>query len=109
MDKKGQWTLSPAYDLTFCKGPGGEHSTTICGEVKNPTIEHLKQLSKAADLNAGHANMIIEQVQESMQTLAKTLKELEVSTQHDVFKYLKLSAINGGDGLCSHYKRNRIQ
>jgi serine/threonine-protein kinase HipA len=91
MDKNGQWTVSPAYDLTFCKGPGGEHSTTICGEGKNPTSEHLKQLAKAADLNTAHANMIIEQVQESMQTLAKTLKELEVSSHHDVFKYLKLS------------------
>lgn len=44
--EKNNWKLSPAYDLTFSYGPGGEHSTTYLGEGKNPTSEHLKKLAK---------------------------------------------------------------
>nr|NJM04738.1 HipA domain-containing protein [Desulfobacula sp.] len=32
IDTKKEWTLTPAYDLTFSKGPGGEHSMSIAGE-----------------------------------------------------------------------------
>lgn len=28
------WKLSPAYDLTYSFGPGGEHSTMYMGEGK---------------------------------------------------------------------------
>jgi serine/threonine-protein kinase HipA len=31
MDEAGLWRLSPAYDLTFSSGPGGEQSTTVMG------------------------------------------------------------------------------
>jgi len=32
MNSSGEWALSPAYDITFSKGPGGEHSMTVDGE-----------------------------------------------------------------------------
>ena len=35
MDENGTWTVSPAYDLTFSTGPGGEHCTTIMGNGRN--------------------------------------------------------------------------
>ncbi|MFH1463127.1 MAG: HipA domain-containing protein [Pseudomonadota bacterium] len=31
MDRRGQWTLAPAYDLTFSEAPGGEHRVAIKG------------------------------------------------------------------------------
>lgn len=31
MSAKGEWRLAPAYDLTFSRGPGGEHYLTIGG------------------------------------------------------------------------------
>jgi len=46
MDEKGAWRVSPAYDITFSFGPGGEHSTMYLNEGKNPTKEHLKNLAK---------------------------------------------------------------
>ncbi|SMN01455.1 HIPA PROTEIN [uncultured Candidatus Thioglobus sp.] len=33
LDNNHKWRLSPAYDLTFSYGPGGEHSTTYLGET----------------------------------------------------------------------------
>ena len=41
MDDKGSWTPSPAYDLTFSDGPGGEHTTLVAKEGRNPGIDHL--------------------------------------------------------------------
>ena len=74
MDETGQWRLSPAYDLTFSSGPGGEQSTMVMGEGKNPTIEHLLKLAPLADLSEREANEIIEQVRNALSqwhTLAK--------------------------------------
>ncbi len=35
MAKNGQWKLAPAYDVTFCEGPGGYHQMDIMGEALN--------------------------------------------------------------------------
>mgnify|MGYP000467494403 CR=1 FL=1 len=46
MDKNGQWKFAPAYDLTFSNSSFGIHNTTIAGESKNPTLDHLRELAK---------------------------------------------------------------
>lgn len=46
MDKNGKWKFAPAYDLTFSNSSLGLHSTTVAGESKNPTTEHLNELAK---------------------------------------------------------------
>ena len=48
MTAEGEWTVSPAYDLTFSAGPGGEHAMAISGEGRNPGMEHLVQAAKDA-------------------------------------------------------------
>src|SRR5690606_19130851 len=35
MNKTGEWRLAPAYDLTYSRGPGGEHYLDVEGEGKN--------------------------------------------------------------------------
>lgn len=50
MDARGRWSLSPAFDLTFSNGPGGEHWMTLAGEGARPTVEHLEALAKAGDV-----------------------------------------------------------
>ena len=54
-DATGQWTLAPAYDLTFSSGPGGEQSMTVMGEGKSPGPEHLRALAKKHDLKNAEA------------------------------------------------------
>ena len=46
LNEKGFWTLSPAFDLTYSQGPGGEHSTSVAGHGKNITRAHLLQVAK---------------------------------------------------------------
>ncbi|MBC8555184.1 MAG: type II toxin-antitoxin system HipA family toxin [Candidatus Brocadiales bacterium] len=62
LDERNQWKLSPAYDLTYSQGPGGEHSTTYLGEGKNPTEQHLIKLAKKHNIN--NAQTIISQIRD---------------------------------------------
>lgn len=62
-DTTGDWTLTPAYDLLYTPGPGGEHTMTIAGEGKNPNRTHMLQLAEQADVSQREANAIIDEVQ----------------------------------------------
>lgn len=44
-----KWQFTPAYDLVYSVGPGGEHMSDIGGNGK-PTIEDIKKLSQQFDL-----------------------------------------------------------
>ncbi len=75
MDAEGDWTLAPAYDLTFASGPGGEQSTMVMGEGKNPSIEHLIRLGLEGELPRPRINDMIEQVKVSLRQWRKLAKE----------------------------------
>lgn len=45
MNQAGEWRLSPAYDLSFSPGPGGEHTMSVMGEGKSPGREHVLQVA----------------------------------------------------------------
>ncbi len=62
MNQQGNWTASPAYDLTFSSGPSGEHSTMIMGEGKNPTKKHLLKLAGTVGIKQDKTFEIIDQV-----------------------------------------------
>lgn len=62
MDEQGCWSVAPAYDLTFSGGPGGEHSTTIMGEGKNPGKEHLLKLAEKFGISKTRAARSIDHV-----------------------------------------------
>jgi serine/threonine-protein kinase HipA len=64
MDKNGKWKFAPAYDLTFSNSSFGFHSTTIAGEGKNPTLEHLTELAK--HFGVKNPNQIFEEVKNSI-------------------------------------------
>jgi serine/threonine-protein kinase HipA len=63
MNEIGEWRLSPAYDLTFSSGPGGEQSTMVMGEGKALGIEHLRALGQIAGLSMQTVNQTIERTQ----------------------------------------------
>ena len=61
-DESLDWSLSPAYDLTFSPGPGGEHTTTLMGEGRRPTRAHCLSLAGRAGIRADESSRILEQV-----------------------------------------------
>ncbi|MEM1244621.1 MAG: type II toxin-antitoxin system HipA family toxin [Pseudomonadota bacterium] len=80
MDSKGNWSVSPAYDLTFSSGPNGEHCTMIMGEGKNPTIKHLLQLADVADIKKNQAIEIIDEVRSAVSKWALFADEANVTS-----------------------------
>jgi serine/threonine-protein kinase HipA len=57
-----RWKLAPAYDLTFCVGPGGEHQMDIMGEGKRPGSAHLIELGTKAGLDKKTCLTIIDEI-----------------------------------------------
>ena len=45
-ESQKEWHLSPAYDLTCSSSFNGEHSITINGEGKNPTLADILTVAK---------------------------------------------------------------
>ncbi len=80
MDEQGQWTLSPAYDLTFSSGPSGEQSTMVMGEGRNPKTEHLLKLAEEANINASRAIEIIDTTKSSLSKWSSLAKRYGVSS-----------------------------
>ncbi|MDB5331626.1 MAG: HipA-like protein [Phycisphaerales bacterium] len=68
MNDTGEWSLSPAYDLTYSNGPGGEHMMTVAGEGSAPVRSHLMQLATQSGILAADATGIIDQVNEAAKT-----------------------------------------
>lgn len=62
MNPAGEWSLSPAYDLTCASGPGGEHTMTVVGEGRKPMREHVLKLAGQFDIKPRLAGAIIDQV-----------------------------------------------
>lgn len=65
-DQTGKWSFSPSYDLTFSRGPGGEHTTTVLGKGMRPTEKSLVQLADQAGIPALRAKEIIEEIKEAI-------------------------------------------
>lgn len=66
MNELGEWKLSPAYDLTFSNGPGGEQSTMVLGEGRNITLQHLLKLGTEAQLSKNFIESVINQTRSAL-------------------------------------------
>ncbi len=62
MNHEGEWSLSPAYDLIYSPGPGGEHSMTILGEGKAPAKSDIYKLGEKHGIKKQLIGQIVEQV-----------------------------------------------
>lgn len=82
MNAGGQWHLSPAYDLNFSSGPGGEQSTTVMGEGRNPGIDHLLALGGTADIAKTRLHEIIEQTLSALSRWPELAREYGVSAMN---------------------------
>jgi serine/threonine-protein kinase HipA len=55
MDEQGSWRPSPAYDLTFAEGPGGEHTLFVAREGRAPGPANLLALARDTDVKRAAA------------------------------------------------------
>jgi serine/threonine-protein kinase HipA len=68
MDEDGTWRPSPAYDLTYAEGPGGEHTMLIAGEGRAPGRDHLLALAK--EIGVRRSEAILDEVQGAVHRFA---------------------------------------
>lgn len=62
MSQDGQWRLSPAYDVTFCEGPGGYHQMDVMGEALSISRTHLLRLAEEAEVSLDVAGRLIDRI-----------------------------------------------
>ena len=91
MNSQGKWCVSPAYDVVFSNGPGGEHSTSIMGEGLLPGTTDLLNLANGIDIDSITAHTIIQQVKEAISHWTGHVKDAGVSTvsQQQINKILE--------------------
>lgn len=67
MEKSGEWSLSPAYDLTYSFNPSGtwtaHHQMTLNGKCDGFTMDDFKAYAKVASMKRGRAEAIVNEVQ----------------------------------------------
>ena len=79
MDPSGEWKVSPAYDLTFSSGPGGEQSMMVLGEGKAPQPSDLRKLGETFSIKLETINTIIDQTREALMAWPELAKDYGVS------------------------------
>ncbi|MFG6519504.1 MULTISPECIES: type II toxin-antitoxin system HipA family toxin [unclassified Sulfitobacter] len=62
MDAGGGWRLSPAYDVSFSDGPGGEHHLAIAGEGRQPGRKHVEAVGQALGMKPAAIAALIDPV-----------------------------------------------
>ena len=67
MDKAGNWSLSPAFDMTYSYNPQGDwtsrHQMSLNGKRDSFTIDDFKACAKNVSMKRGRAEEIIHEVQ----------------------------------------------
>ncbi len=67
--KSGNWTLSPAYDLTFAYAPGSRwlsgHQMTVAGKTNKITEEDLISCGKEMGLSEERALEVYKGIKEA--------------------------------------------
>lgn len=82
MDKRGNWSLAPAFDVTYAYNPAGRwtgtHQMTFNGKREKFTLDDFKAAAKSAGLVQGRYRRILEQVQDSLAGFKKRAKANDV-------------------------------
>ena len=98
MDKSGNWSLSPAFDMTYSFQPSGRwtsrHQMTLNGKQDDFVLEDFKACAKTASMKRGRAETIINEVREVVVRWRDYADEARVlSHQRDqIQKTLRLEA-----------------
>jgi len=85
MDQSGQWSLSPAYDVTFSYNPQGawtsKHQMTLNGKRDGFDREDFRECARAASMKRGRADSILEEVRFVVSRWSGYAEKAEVDLQ----------------------------
>ncbi len=85
MNKQGEWSLAPAFDITYSYNPSGEwtatHQMSINGRRDGFTLADFRTCAKSALMKRGRAETIIEEVQAAVKLWPKFAAAAELSDE----------------------------
>lgn len=86
MNKRGEWSLAPAFDMTYAYNPGGlwtgTHQLTFNGKRDNFILDDFKAVAKFAGLKQGRYKKILAEVQSAVAQWPKLAKKNEVHSEY---------------------------
>ena len=66
MDRSGDWSLSPAFDMTYSYSPDGfwtrQHQMSINGKRDDFNLDDFRQCAESASMKRGRAEEIVGEV-----------------------------------------------
>lgn len=66
MDQEGQWSLAPAFDMTYSYNPSGAwtatHQMTLNGKRDGFTMADFRAAAKGANMKRGRAEAIVKEM-----------------------------------------------
>lgn len=91
MSSTGDWTLAPAFDVTYCDGPGGYHQMDVMGEALNPAYNHIRSLGmREADLSEKEVRHIIDKIASVASTFTVLANQLLLGKiTRDTLRYIQ--------------------
>lgn len=95
MDRQGNWSLSPAYDL--CHSEGSQftknHQLSLNGKTNDFTYADLKHLADYVGLPRGREQYLLQQVLDAFSCWQGIANELEIPDilQQHVLRTLRMS------------------
>lgn len=96
MDKKGVWSLAPAFDMTYSYNPAGAwtstHQMTLNGKRDGFTMEDFKACAETASLKRGRAESIVSDVRKAVSKWSEFATEASVAAvwRKEIKKNLRL-------------------
>ena len=66
MNKRGEWSLAPAFDVTYSYNPSGAwtatHQMTLNGKQDGFSTEDFRAAARSAQMKRGRAETLLEEV-----------------------------------------------
>ena len=87
MDKKGKWSLSPAYDITYSKGLAKQHISTIGGKGLDITRDDILKVAKSYSIKPALAHKIIDRCIDVVRGFKERAKSLGLEAE-DIEAYM---------------------
>lgn len=85
MDRTGQWSLAPAFDVTYSYNPDGiwtdRHQMTLNGKRDRFTLADFRAGARAAMMKRGRAETIIEEVRAAVEKWREFAAEADVGKE----------------------------
>lgn len=92
MNMRGNWSLAPAYDVTYAYAPDNmwlkRHQMSVNGKLENITIDDFYQCGRKMNISKGTVEKIVMEVREAISNWQKYSEEAKIKEQ--IYKEIQL-------------------